>query len=71
MTCIRRWRRSKLGRPFASIAVRVVDPDDNDVAAGETGEVICRGATVMAGYWNDTQATAKALTDFPLLDVRG
>jgi long-chain acyl-CoA synthetase len=40
------------GRPSPLVEVRVVDPDDNDVAAGETGEIAIRGATVMNGYWN-------------------
>lgn len=43
--------------------VRVVDDDDNEVARdGATlGEIIIRGNAVMAGYYNDPEATAKAL----------
>jgi long-chain acyl-CoA synthetase len=40
------------GRPSPLVDLRVVDPDDNDVAAGETGEIAIRGLTVMCGYWN-------------------
>jgi long-chain acyl-CoA synthetase len=29
----------------------------------ETGEVLVRGDTVMAGYWRDAEATAKAVRD--------
>ena len=40
------------GRPSPLVQLRVVDEDDNDVAAGEVGEIAVRGATVMNGYWN-------------------
>jgi fatty-acyl-CoA synthase len=42
--------------------VRVVDEDMNDVARdGETmGEVVMRGNIVMSGYFDDSEATAKA-----------
>jgi long-chain acyl-CoA synthetase len=41
----------------------VVDEDGQPVAAGVSGEVIVRGATVMHGYWADERATASALRD--------
>jgi long-chain acyl-CoA synthetase len=40
------------GRPSPLALVRVVDPDGNDVAPGETGEIVARGPTVMSGYEN-------------------
>jgi long-chain acyl-CoA synthetase len=40
------------GRPSPLVQVRVVDPDGNEVADGETGEIVARGPTVMNGYWN-------------------
>jgi long-chain acyl-CoA synthetase len=40
------------GRPSPLVQVRIVDPDDNEVHVGETGEIVARGATVMNGYWN-------------------
>lgn len=43
--------------------VRLVDPDGNDVAVGETGEMIVRGETVMKCYWNKPEATAETLRD--------
>ncbi|MFC9998620.1 class I adenylate-forming enzyme family protein [Nocardia sp. NPDC127526] len=42
---------------------RVVDPDGGDVAAGEVGELILRGETVMKGYWNKPEATAETVRD--------
>jgi fatty-acyl-CoA synthase len=43
--------------------LRVVDGDDNDVPAdGITqGEIVARGNVVMAGYYNDPEATEQAL----------
>ena len=43
--------------------VRTVDEAGHDVAIGETGEVIVRGASVMAGYWNNKEGTASTLKD--------
>jgi long-chain acyl-CoA synthetase len=42
--------------------VRLVDDDGVDVADGETGELLIRGANVFAGYWNDPRATAESLS---------
>jgi long-chain acyl-CoA synthetase len=41
--------------------VRLVDDDGVDVADGEAGELLIRGANVFAGYWNDPRATAESL----------
>ena len=49
------------GNALPGCEVRVVDPDDNDLPPGVTGEVIVRGDQVMSGYWNMPDATAEAL----------
>ncbi|MGZ8176851.1 AMP-binding protein [Williamsia sp. SKLECPSW1] len=49
-----------VGRPLRTIAARVVDPDMNDVAPGEVGEIVYRGPNLMSGYWNRPDATAEA-----------
>jgi fatty-acyl-CoA synthase len=45
--------------------VRVVDDEGNEVPQDGTslGEIIIRGNAVMAGYYNDPEATAKAIRD--------
>ena len=54
-------RLGSAGVPRTDVEVRVVDADDNPLPVGEVGEVICRGPVVMAGYWNNPEATAQAL----------
>ena len=58
-----RWaeRAASVGVPHACVQVRVVDEQGRDAAAGELGEVLVRGETVMAGYWSDPGASAAAL----------
>ncbi|MDJ1159872.1 AMP-binding protein [Chelatococcus sp. SYSU_G07232] len=58
-----RWqeRVASAGLAFACLEVAVVDAEDRPVPHGEAGEIVCRGAPVMAGYWNDADATARAL----------
>jgi len=51
------------GQPSYAVDVRVVDPDGNDVATGERGEVIFGGPYVMKGYYRDPERTAESLRD--------
>jgi O-succinylbenzoate-CoA ligase len=51
------------GKPFMHTDVRVVDGEGRDVAPGESGEVLIRGAHIMKGYWNRPDATAETLKD--------
>ncbi|TWG91541.1 acyl-CoA synthetase (AMP-forming)/AMP-acid ligase II [Nocardioides sp. J9] len=43
--------------------VAVMDPDGNLLPAGERGEVVIQGPTVMQGYLNNPSATAEVLGD--------
>ncbi len=38
------------GRPSPWVQVRIVDPEGNDVPAGETGEIVARGRVLTSGY---------------------
>ena len=51
------------GRAAPHVEVRIVDPDDHEVARGEVGEVVVRGDNVMLGYWNRADDTAAAARD--------
>jgi long-chain acyl-CoA synthetase len=58
-----RWaeRLGSAGRPYACVDVMVADSDGNPLPAGETGEICARGDVVMPGYWQNPDATAKAI----------
>jgi len=56
-----RERLGSVGVPRTDVEVRIFDADDNEVATGEIGEVVCRGDVVMLGYWNNPDATAETL----------
>jgi len=44
----------------------LVDENDRRVAPGEVGQLVIRGATVMAGYWEKPEETARKLKPGPL-----
>lgn len=54
-------RLASVGLPYTGIEVRVADADDKPLPPGGIGEVLVRGATVMAGYLNNPEATAQTL----------
>jgi long-chain acyl-CoA synthetase len=60
-----RWRNrmQSVGVPRTDVEVRVVDDDGRELPSGEIGEVVVRGDVVMAGYWNQPDATTEALRD--------
>ena len=67
------------GHPLADTEVRCVDAEGRTVASGQPGEVLLRGYHVMQGYFEDPDATAKAIDadgwlytgDVGVLDKRG
>jgi steroid-24-oyl-CoA synthetase len=50
-----------VGPPVPTVEVRIVDPLDQPLPQGETGEVCIRGPILMKGYWNKPEATAEAI----------
>lgn len=52
-----------VGRPRPGFEVRIVDAANHEVAAGEPGEILLRGGSIMSHYLDDPEATAEALTD--------
>ncbi|MGX5732441.1 class I adenylate-forming enzyme family protein [Pseudoxanthomonas beigongshangi] len=52
-----------VGIPVAGVQWRIRREDGGTAAAGESGEVCIRGPNVMAGYWNNSEATAQVLRE--------
>ncbi|HCO59202.1 MAG TPA: hypothetical protein DIT58_03335, partial [Porticoccaceae bacterium] len=47
--------------PICDIKIR--SDDENQMPTGEIGEIWVKGPQVIKGYWNNPEATAKAITD--------
>ena len=51
------------GRPQTNVDVRIVDENWNALSANAVGEIAIRTEANMIGYWNNAEATEKALRD--------
>jgi long-chain acyl-CoA synthetase len=56
-------RLMSCGRSCPGIEVQVVDELGKEVATGQPGELVARGANVMRGYWNNPEETTHAFRD--------
>jgi long-chain acyl-CoA synthetase len=54
-------RLGSVGYAQSVVEVRVAGPDDAALPDGAVGEILVRGDSVMAGYWNRPEATAETL----------
>jgi fatty-acyl-CoA synthase len=55
-------RVSTVGRVHPHVECKIVDPETRAVVArGTRGELCTRGYSVMLGYWNDPEATARSI----------
>jgi fatty-acyl-CoA synthase len=66
------------GFPITACDVRILDPDDQAVNPGESGEICVRAPHVMAEYWKRPDATTETLQngwlhtgDIARMDERG
>ncbi|MEZ5645175.1 MAG: AMP-binding protein [Burkholderiaceae bacterium] len=60
-----RWRErlGSVGVAQSMVELRIADADGQPVPMGESGEIMVRGDVVMAGYWQDPDATGRAIRD--------
>jgi len=57
-------RTQTVGRVHPHLEVKLIDPESGrTVERGEPGELLTRGYSVMAGYWNDAERTAEAVDE--------
>ena len=56
-------RHRAAGRATLGCEVRIVDAEDKPVPSGAVGEIVVRGDTVMMGYWERPEETARAVID--------
>ena len=54
-------RYESVGAPLPEVEIKIVDDDDNELPPGETGELCVRGPFLMREYWQNPEATAKAM----------
>ena len=54
----RYFKPAAAGLPLPGTEVKIIDQDENGV-----GEIICKGDSVMLGYYNNPEETAKVLVD--------
>jgi acyl-CoA synthetase (AMP-forming)/AMP-acid ligase II len=52
-----------IGRPIYGVDIKLCDADGKEVAPGDVGEIYSRGDSVMSGYLNQPEKTAKAIVD--------
>jgi len=58
-----RTRLGSVGRAQSAVEVQIGDAQGDPLPAGQAGEIMVRGQTVMSAYWNNPQATSKTLQD--------
>ena len=52
-----------IGAALPGTEIKLLDDNNNEVAAGQAGELSVRGPQVMQGYWRSEEATAEVMTD--------
>ncbi len=56
-------RRGTVGKPVVDVHERIVDENENDLPAGQDGEIRITGPNIMKGYYNLEDETTNAFDD--------
>ena len=54
-------KEGSTGVPIPGVEVKIVDLDDNELPAGQQGEIVVKGPNVMLGYYKRPEETEEAL----------
>ncbi|MBI5445896.1 MAG: acyl--CoA ligase [Deltaproteobacteria bacterium] len=54
-------KAGSIGKAIPGVSLELLDPAGAPVPTGEVGEIVARGENVMAGYWDQPEATAEVL----------
>jgi len=56
-------KKGSIGQPVFYADIRIVDEDGKEMPPGERGEMVVKGPTLMSGYWNKPEETAKTIVN--------
>ncbi len=56
-------RLASAGRPWTTVAMKVVDDAGEEVPTGEPGEVVLQAPQLMSGYWKRDELTRETIRD--------
>jgi acyl-CoA synthetase (AMP-forming)/AMP-acid ligase II len=54
-------RLTSIGTPLDDVEVQIVDEEGTPLPVGQVGEIVARGQRMMAGYWQQEEATRDAI----------
>jgi fatty-acyl-CoA synthase len=68
-----------VGQPLPGVQVRIVDEGRNDLPSGQVGELLCKGDSIMLGYYGQPESTSRVIDehgwystgDLAMLDEKG
>lgn len=62
LTPLNHYKPGSIGIPYPGMAYKIIEPNtQKNLPFGQEGEIAISGATLMQGYWQEEDATAKAI----------